>query len=193
MNKTAVIERVCEALQWGDKATAAQTLWEHYPNSTPPIGKGNVGIGKRLRVFLRDGFLDRYSGTPLVLPGALRAISVALPEAFPYQRNWRAGECHPAFWQLAATVDHVVPVTLGGVNDEANLVTTSMQRNMAKGNFALEDINWTLHPPGKGTWDGLTEWFLAYAEDNPRMLTLDSKVKEWYLAAKRQYRISGPA
>lgn len=185
MNKTAVIERVCEALQQGDKSTAAQTLWEHHPNPTPPIGKGNVGIGKRLRVFLRDGFLDRYSGSPLVLPGALRAISMAIPEAFPYQRSWKAGKCHPAFWQLAATVDHVVPVTLGGSSDETNLVTTSMQRNMAKGNFALEDLDWTLHPPGDGSWDGLTEWFLAYVEDNLRMLALDSQVKEWYLAAKR--------
>jgi hypothetical protein len=193
MNKTTVIERVCEALQQGDKATASQTLWEHYPNPTPPIGKGNMGIGKRLRVFLRDGFLDRYSGTPLVLPGALRAISVALPEAFPYQRNWKVGECHPAFWQLAATVDHAVPVALGSVTDEANLVTTSMQRNMAKGNFALEDLEWTLHPPRNGNWDGLTEWFLAYVEDNPRVLALDAQVKKWYLAAKRQYRTPDPA
>jgi hypothetical protein len=89
MNKTAVIESVCDALQRGDKSTAAQILSDRYPNPTPPIRKGNVGAGKRLRVFLRDGFLDRYSGTPLVLPGALRAISMVIPEAFPYQRNWK--------------------------------------------------------------------------------------------------------
>ncbi len=115
MDKAAVIESVCEALQGRDKSTAAQILLDRYPNPTPPRGKGNVGAGKRLRVFLRDGFLDRYSGSPLVLPGALRAISMTIPEAFPYQRNWKAGECHPAFWQLAATVDHVEPVTLGGI------------------------------------------------------------------------------
>jgi 5-methylcytosine-specific restriction endonuclease McrA len=193
MNKAEIIESVCEALQLEDKSTAAQILWDRYPNPTPLIRKGKVGAGKRLRVFLRDGFLDRYSGTPLVLLGALRAISMVIPEAFPYQRNWKVGECHPAFWQLAATVDHVEPVTLGGSNDETNLVTTSMQRNMAKGNFTLEDLDWTLHPPGNGTWDGLTEWFLAYVEDNLWMLTLDAQVKEWYLAAKRQYRTPGPA
>lgn len=92
MNKAAVIESVCEALQRGDTSTAAQILSDRYPNPTPPIGKGNVGSEKRLRVFLRDGFLDRYSGSPLVLPGTLRAISMALPEAFPYQRHWKAGE-----------------------------------------------------------------------------------------------------
>jgi 5-methylcytosine-specific restriction endonuclease McrA len=187
MNKAAVIESVCEALQRGDTSTAAQILSDRYPNPTPPKGKGNVGSEKRLRVFLRDGFLDRYSGSPLVLPGALRAISMALPEAFPYQRHWKAGECHPAFWQMAATVDHVVPVTLEGSNDEANLVTTSMQRNMAKGNFALEELNWTLHPPGDGTWDGLTAWFVRYVEDNLQRLIADSQVKEWYLVARRQY------
>jgi hypothetical protein len=174
MNKAAVIESVCEALQRGDTSTAAQILSDRYPNPTPPIGKGNVGSEKRLRVFLRDGFLDRYSGSPLVLPGT-------------YQRHWKAGECHPAFWQLAATVDHVVPVTLGGSNEEANLVTTSMQRNMAKGNFALEELNWTLHPPGDGSWDGLTAWFVRYVKDNLRRLIADSQVKEWYLVARRQY------
>jgi len=112
---------------------------------------------------------------------------MTIPEAFPYQRNWKAGECHPAFWQLAATVDHVEPVTLGGSNDEANLVTTSMQRNMAKGNFALEELHWTLHPPGDGTWDGLTAWFVRYVEDNLRRLIVDPQVKEWYLVARRRY------
>jgi 5-methylcytosine-specific restriction endonuclease McrA len=187
MNKAAVIEIVCEALQRGDTSTAAQILSDRYPNLTPPIGKGTVGAAKRLQVFLRDGFLDRYSGTPLVLPGALRVISMIIPEAFPYQRNWKVGECHPAFWQLAATVDHVVPVTLGGSNEMANLVTTSMQRNMAKGNFALEDLDWTLHSPGDGSWDGLTAWFVRYVEDNLRRLIVDSQVKEWYLVARRQY------
>ena len=187
MDKAEIIERVCEALQREDKSTAAQIRWDRYPNSTPLIGKGKVRAGKRLRVFLRDGFLDRYSGSPLVLPGALRAISMTIPEAFPYQRNWKAGECHPAFWQLAATVDHVEPVTLGGSNDEANLVTTSMQRNMAKGNFALEELHWTLHPPGDGTWDGLTAWFVRYVEDNLRRLIVDPQVKEWYLVARRRY------
>jgi hypothetical protein len=72
MNKAAVIERVCQALQRGGTSTAAQILSDHYPNPAPPIGKANVGVAKRLRVFRRDRFLDRYSGSPLVLPGALR-------------------------------------------------------------------------------------------------------------------------
>ena len=187
MDKAAAIQSVCEALQRGDKSIAAQIVSDRYPNPTPTVVKGTVGVGKRLRVFIRDGFLDRYSGTPLVLPGALRVISMVIPEAFPYQRNWKVGECHPAFWQLAATVDHVVPVTLGGSNEEANLVTTSMQRNMAKGNFVLEDINWALNPPGDGSWDGLTAWFVGYVEDNLQRLIVDSQVKEWYLVARRQY------
>jgi hypothetical protein len=141
-----------------------------------------------MQVFLRDGFIDRYSGRYLVFPPVLRAISFALPEAFPYHPNWKTGECHPAFWELAATVDHVEPVTLGGTNDKANLVTTSMQRNMAKGNFTLREIGWTLHPPpGDKTWNGLTAWFLTYIEHHPEMLDLDSGVRAWHTVAERQY------
>jgi HNH endonuclease len=54
----------------------------------------------------------------------------------------------PAFWEVGATIDHVVPVTRGGADDESNWVTTSMARNSAKMNWTLEELGWTLHPPG---------------------------------------------
>jgi hypothetical protein len=36
-----------------------------------------------MEVFLRDGFLDRYTGSRLIFPATLRMLSQLLPEEFP--------------------------------------------------------------------------------------------------------------
>ena len=126
-----VLSRVCTLL--GGGAMAEATVHREYPfTSTLPTSRAyteSIATG----VFARDGFLDRYSGARLVFPGTLRLLSLKLPEAFPYHRNWKMSATHPAYWQLYATVDHVVPVTRGGRDDESNLVTTSMLRGRSSG------------------------------------------------------------
>jgi hypothetical protein len=72
---------------------------------------------------------------------------------------------HPAYWELFPTLDHVVPIARGGWDDEANLVSTSTLHNSAKANWTLEELGWSLHPPGAlSQWDGLLAWFLGFAE-----------------------------
>ena len=120
------------------------------------------------RVFVRDGFIDRYSGDRLVFPPVLRILSAELPEEFPAHPNWKMTETHVAYWDLFPTIDHVVPVARGGADVEDNWVTTSMARNSAKGNSLLNQIGWELHPPGDLTdWDGLCPWLLGYLELHP--------------------------
>jgi len=71
--------------------------------------------------------------------------------------NGRQDRSHIAFWELFPSVDHVVPLALGGAHEMDNFVTTSMQRNLAKRNTTLEQLGWTLHEPGDlTTWDGLS-------------------------------------
>jgi hypothetical protein len=48
---------------------------------------------------------------------------------FPFHPNWKTEATHPAYWEVGATIDHMVPVTLGGADEPANWVTTSMARN----------------------------------------------------------------
>ncbi len=135
------------------------------------------------RVFVRDGFIDRYTGARLVFLPVLRVISSILPEAFPYHPNWKTDVTHPAYWDLTATVDHLVPVSRGGADDESNWVTTSMARNSAKGNWSVEDLGWTLHPPGDfAEWDGLLNWYVHYTEKHPEAL-LDDSMRQWRRAA----------
>jgi hypothetical protein len=65
-----------------------------------------------------------------------------------------------------------------------NWVTTSMGLNSAKSNFTLDELRWTLLPPGElSNWDGSLRWFLAFI--SPPEHLADSYIKTWHSAAKR--------
>jgi HNH endonuclease len=123
--------------------------------------------------------VDRYSGLRLVFPGSLRILSLRLPNAFPYHKNGKTDECHFAFWELFPTIDHVIPVSRGGKDDETNWVTTSMAKNAAKANFTMEEIDWKLLPRGDvKEWDGQLAWFLAEVERDPALLDVPY-IRDW--------------
>jgi hypothetical protein len=114
-----------------------------------------------------------------VFPRTLRALSLLLPEAFPFHPNWKQSVTHSAFWELYPTIDHVVPVARGGADDESNVVTTSMLRNAAKANWLLTELGWSaeLAPVVKG-WDGLVKWFLDTSKSN-ETLRGDVSITRW--------------
>ncbi len=94
------------------------------------------------------------------------------------------GHASRAYNELSATLDHVVPVTRNGPNEEFNFVTTSMARNFAKMNWTLEELGWKLLPPGDmREWDGMLHWFLEYTEKHPEAVA-DNAVRGWHKAAK---------
>jgi hypothetical protein len=137
-----------------------------------------------VRVFVRDGFTDRYFGEPLVFPGTLRALSVLAPSAFPYHPNWKQSLTHPAYWTHYPSIDHVVPVARGGLDDESNIVTTSMLRNAAKGNWLLSELGWPAERAAvRADWDGLLPWFCREYERN-ETLRRERPLQLWYRAAK---------
>jgi hypothetical protein len=178
----AVLADVCAALANRRMGDAAAILRARYPFEPFSNAGRRCPPARCMAVFARDGFVDRYSGERLVLPGTLRLLAKLLPEEFPFHRNWRTDACHFAFWELFPTVDHVVPVSRGGGGRGEQL--TSMLRNAAKANFTLEELGWNLAPLGDlGEWDGLTSWFLAQAEENPAILS-DRYLREWQRAAQ---------
>ena len=186
MEKLLVLTAVCKALREGLPDRAADLLRCEYPFAPDQIVARIHGLRKATRIFIRDGFTDRYTGERLVFPPVLRLISMVLPVDFPYHPNWKTDATHSAYWELSATVDHLVPVTRGGVNDDSNLVTTSMARNSAKMNWTLEQLGWTLHPPGDfGSWDGLVGWFLDYTQAHPESL-MNVSIRSWYKAARAE-------
>src|SRR5262245_50143460 len=159
--KCATIAGICDALLTSNTAAARELLRQCYPYAPEPIAKRRYGPVESTRVFVRDGFIDRYCGERLVFPPVLRVLSLVLGEAFPFHPNWKTEVTHPAYWEVGATVDHLVPVTRGGSDIEANWITTSMARNSAKMNWTLQELGWELHHPGSiDDWDELIVWFI---------------------------------
>ena len=110
MDKADVIQQACLAADAGQALTAHALLGAHYPFQPVPKIKRGCSLRQSIAIFERDGFIDRYTGTRLVYPGALYLLSALLPEDFPSHRNGKMDRTHLAFWELFPTIDHVVPV-----------------------------------------------------------------------------------
>lgn len=190
MEKSDVLAAVCRALTANVPLEAADLLRREYPFSPDPVTKRSYGPVESTRVFVRDGFIDRYTGERLVFPPVLRLLSVALPADLPFHPNWKTEVTHPAYWEIGATVDHLVPVTRGGADDESNWVTTSMARNSAKMNWRVEELGWRVFAPGDcREWDGLVHWFLEYTASRPELLRIAS-IKAWHRAGRLAISVS---
>lgn len=184
VEKSTVIDAVCRALSDGADEAAASLLRRDYPFAPESITKRRYGAIDATRIFVRDGFLDRYTGERLVFPPVLRVISSALPAEFPFHPNWKTDVTHPAYWEIGATIDHLVPVSRGGADDASNWVTTSMARNSAKMNWTLDELGWSLRPAGDfREWDGLIRWFLEYTSTH-REIIGNASVRQWRRAAE---------
>ena len=134
------------------------------------------------RVFLKDGFIDRYSGDKLLFPGLIKLLTIEFPEIFKYHKNWKMSETHLVYWELFPTIDHLIPVARGGQDNESNWITTSMVRNSAKSNWTIEELGWTLHHKGQLTnWDGLINCFIDLANKNP-VYEKDNYITQWKIA-----------
>jgi hypothetical protein len=88
MNEKAnTVAGICDALLRGDRAAASAIARAEYP-FTPLNNLGRKYTEYQMTcIFLRDGFVDRYSGQRLVFPGTLRLISRLMPEDFPAHPN----------------------------------------------------------------------------------------------------------
>ena len=136
------------------------------------------------KIFIRDGFIDRYSGDKLVNPGVLKIITFYCPAEFPYHPHGKMTEGHVAYWELFPTIDHVIPIARGGKDTIENWVTTSMLHNQVKNNWTLEQLNWTLHSPSEiKDWDGLTAAFIEFVSQHTELLQ-DKYISSWFRASR---------
>lgn len=182
-DKIDLIASACKALINGDENFALSQI-RRYPFINVNPQRKSFSPREATFIYMRDGFLDRYSGVRLINPAVLRVLSKSFPTEFPFQRNWKMSETHMAYWELFPTIDHVLPVARGGTDSHENLVTTSMLRNSAKSNWTLEELRWTLLDPGDSSkWDGLTGWLVDYV-DETGIARQEQYVKNWYVAAK---------
>lgn len=182
MDKADIIQMLCDAVSCEDSASITAALNKYPFTPLNNAGRSYTAI-EATRIFVRDGFIDRYSGARLVHPAALRVLSRRLPFEFPFHPNWKMTHTHPAYWELSPTIDHIVPVARGGADLDDNRVTTSMLRNTAKSNWTLDELGWQLLPSGDfSQWDGLTRWLISYIEEH-RVEIYDTYILRWYKAA----------
>jgi len=178
-----VIESACDAIGAGKITDAKNIVVNDYPFTRLQNAERKYSEKQKSRIFLRDGFIDRYSGGRMIFPPVLRLLSLLMPEEFPFHKNWKMSECHIGYWQLLPTIDHIIPVSRGGKDEESNMVCTSQLRNSAKANWLLEELGWETHEPGSlNEWDGLLTWFMAYAKSAPDILE-NGYIRLWHKAA----------
>lgn len=182
--KTEVLIEIFDAIRSGEIARARRISQHGYAWQSNPTTNRSMSKSRSLRVFFRDGFIDRYFGTRLVFPGALLLLGQLLPDCFPMHKNWQVAHSHVVYWELWPVVDHLVPITRGGSNEDSNLVTTSELHNSAKAHWTIQDLGWELEPQGDlGDWDGLVRWTQEWIESNPAFEP-DQTLANWIKAAR---------
>lgn len=182
---TDILKQAAEYILAGKNEEASSVIRECYSYISTRRESRQYSAVQQMEQFFKDGFIDRYFGTNLINPGMLRLISEKLPKEFPYHPHWDTKVSHVAYWDLQPTMDHIVPITLGGRNEPSNWVTTSMKGNLAKKNYTLQQLNWQLHPKGNiQDWDGLSRLFVEIIKRDPNLLKV-SGINYWYKATKR--------
>ena len=182
--KIKVIEKASKLLLNNNKEDALEIINNEYKFEYKKIEKRNYSDREKLKIFIRDGFIDRYSGEKLLNPGILKVFSIYFPKEFPYHRNWKINETHIAYWELVPTINHINPVAIGGKDEDDNIITTSQLNNSIKSNWTLEQLKWKIYDAGDiKEWDGLTKTFIELVENDITLLS-DNYIKKWYSISK---------
>lgn len=183
-DKSLVIFNIANMLLEDKEIVAKEIIKNEYPHTYFEIEKRAYTMEQKMNQFIRDGFIDRYTGQKLLNPGILKIISHYFPDEFPYHPHWKMTETHMAYWELIPTLDHIYPIAKGGHDDENNWVTTSMKNNSIKSNYTIDEIHWRLYPKGNiEDWDGLTKLFLKLVKKDSGLLK-DGYIRSWYNVSK---------
>lgn len=182
MDHGRVLQDIGSMIADGKISEAREYVLSEYPHRYIEYDKRSLSVEQKLKIFIRDGFIDRYSGKKLLFPAVLRIITQELGEVFPFHANWKMSDCHIAYWEMMPTYDHVLPIARGGKDIPENIVTTSQIMNSAKSNFLLEEIGFKLHAPGDmKDWDGMISWYKEYVDKNPSILQ-NTYIRQWHNA-----------
>lgn len=184
MDNSKITTDIFQATINDNLSKAKELIHKKYPHIPPQPVSRSHSLSDCLKIFIRDGFIDRYTGRKLFFPPALRIISLNLPDDFPYHPHWKMKNTHMAYWEFYPTIDHLLPIAKGGTNQLDNLVTTSQRSNSAKANWTLNELNWSLHQPGNiDEWDGMMKPSIIYLENHKTLLE-DRLLKQWFNTAK---------
>ncbi|MBO4438503.1 MAG: HNH endonuclease [Spirochaetaceae bacterium] len=185
MNHTEILLKALEDLSQNKKENAVQCILNNYRHNFIQKDSRKMSDFEKLKIFINDGFIDRYTGKKLFFPNVLRILSMELGDVFPYQKNWKMSDCHIAYWEFLPTYDHIVPIARGGKDEPSNIVTTSQMMNSSKSGFLLEEIGFKIQPAGDmADWDGMIHWYLNYIKGKNIPLS-DTSFKSWHRALEK--------
>lgn len=128
----------------------------------------------KLLIWGRDRWCCRYCGRPVIFAPAMKLLNRLAPDRGYYHAHWKRPNS-PLLDELGATVDHIHPVSLGGINAHENYLTACSKCNLKKNNSPIED--WGAVVESLPTnWDGLSYLFISlYRSDEA-----DATDREWY-------------
>lgn len=129
------------------------------PATLPPSERDPARMPARAeqrRIFSRDGWRCRFCEAKVISRGA-RAVFARL---FPIEAHWTSIEFqrHSALYAMASSLDHVIPHSRGGKNQESNFVTACYCCQFGRGEWTLEEVELSdprEREPVVDEWDGL--------------------------------------
>ena len=90
-------------------------------------------------LFARDNFRCRYCSSEVLPKKTFKKMQLLLGESYlPLGKT--NSTCSGFYFSFVATLDHVLPWSLGGRTDESNLVTCCWSCNFGKANYTLEQL-----------------------------------------------------
>ena len=126
--------------------------------------KKNIHKKMQFKVWQRDFWSCRYCGEVVFFSPTLKLLDKLSPGHGYYHPNGKTNKILGLFQWKWASIDHINPVTKGGLNDEDNYVTSCWQCNLKFGNKNLNqgkskpieiNINSKLV-----NWDGLSSLYI---------------------------------
>jgi hypothetical protein len=182
MESIDIIRTACTMILDNKINNAKILIEENYKHNFIKYETRSMSNAEKLRIYLEDGFIDRYTGKRLLFPNILRILTKELGDVFPFHKNWKMSDCHIAYWEYMPTHDHIVPIARGGRDIPENIVTTSQKINSMKSNFLMEELGLKLFEKGNlENWDGMISWYVKYIKTNNRILE-DNYINNWHNA-----------
>jgi 5-methylcytosine-specific restriction endonuclease McrA len=146
----------------------------------------NVRERDKFEVFRRDHYQCRYTGIKLITHPMLELLSYLLPSHFPYDNPHSGSDkgsknTHLLVWVLWPSVDHIIPVSQGGLNEMSNYTTANSKFNMFKGNILNEHLGLEFLDAADKNWKGLEDEYqsllIKYRDQVP--LSRLPKLENW--------------
>ena len=171
--RSLLIEADMPALcEYEQKITGAITLEVHWQETLPSRSllsenreKLRMPTAREERaIAIRDGWRCRFCGSRVISKKARNILN----NLFPNEARWgrRNSEKHCALSALSASLDHILPHSRGGNNDQYNLVTACGPCQFGRNQWTLEEVGFNdprERAPIKDKWDGLTRLLIRGA------------------------------